>query len=79
MSYIELIRFILVFAFSHGGNQNHHLGGGDVVLMWKAAHVAFQYLLCFFAKILFRLRIVLSRLFVSKIQPEVCSSVCECS
>ena len=27
----------------------------------------------------FRPRVVLSRLFVCKIQPEVCGSVCECS
>ena len=43
-------------------------------------HVAERYFdvaLFFVAKIPFRPRIVLSRLFVSKIQPEVCSSVCE--
>ena len=37
------------------------------------------YLFYFFAKLSFRLRIVLNRLFVSKIQPVVCSSVCECT
>ena len=40
--------------------------------------VAFQHFF-FFAKIPFRPRIMLSRLFVNKIQPEVCSSVCECT
>ena len=33
----------------------------------------------FFTKMPFRPRVVLSGLFVCKIQPEVCSSVCECS
>ena len=33
----------------------------------------------FFTKMSFRPCVVLSRLFVCKIQPEVCSSVCECS
>ena len=35
--------------------------------------------LFFFNKMPFRPRVVLSRLFVCKIQPEVCGSVCECS
>ena len=34
---------------------------------------------CCFAMIPFRQHIVLSRLVVSKIQPEVCISVCECT
>ena len=33
----------------------------------------------FFNKKLLRPSVVLSRLFVCKIQPEVCGSVCECS
>ena len=42
-------------------------------------NVALQPFFFFFVKILFRPCIVLSRLFVSKIQPEVCTSVCECT
>ena len=39
-------------------------------LMWPSGTLMLP-----FAKIPFRLRIVLSRLFVTKIQPEVCSSI----
>ena len=57
-------------------------GGGGVTLMWPSGTLMLpfiRYINIFFAKIPFRPRIVLSRLFVTKIQPEVCSSVCECS
>ena len=39
----------------------------------------FNTLFFIFYKMPFRPSVVLSRLFVCKIQPEVCSSVCECS
>ena len=41
--------------------------------------VHFQHSVVFFNKMPFRPRVVLSRLFVCKIQPEACGSVCECS
>ena len=28
MSYVKLIKFIVVFTFSHGGNRNQQQGGG---------------------------------------------------
>ena len=47
-------------------------------LMWPSGTLMLPFNI-FFGKIPFRPGIVLSRLFVTKIQPEVCSSVCECT
>ena len=83
MSYVKLIRFIVLFTFSHGSNRNQQRGGCQLNVESDVAEqyfdVAFQTL--FFLFFLLRSclgRVVLSRLFVSKMQPEVCSSVCEC-
>ena len=49
-------------------------------LMWPSGTLMFTFKpLLFFYKKPFRPSVVLSRLFVCKIQPEVCGSVCECS
>ena len=51
-------------------------------LMWPSGTLMFAFntlFFFFFNKMPFRPRVVLSMLFVCKIQPEVCSSVCECS
>ena len=48
-------------------------------LMWPSGTLMFTFNTFFFNKKPFRPSVVLSRLFVSKIQPEVCGSVCECS
>ena len=49
-------------------------------LMWPSGTLMFTFnTLFFFNKKPFRPSVVLSRLFVCKIQPEVCGSVCECS
>ena len=85
VSYIKLMRFIALLTFAHGGNRNQQRG--CVTLMWKEAFgvaaryfdVHFQHSFFFFNKMPFRPSVVLSRLFVCKIQPEVCGSVCECS
>ena len=47
-------------------------------LMWPSGTLMFTFntLLFYFIR---RPSVVLSRLFVCKIQPEVCGSVCECS
>ena len=73
------------------GNRNQQRGGGchfDVesgtfkgkfgTLMWPSGTLMFTFntLYFYFYKMPC---VVLSRLFVCKIQPEVCSSVCECS
>ena len=95
MSYVKLMRFIELFTFSHGGNRNQQRGGChfDVesgtfkgkfgALMWPSGTLMFTFkplfFFFFFNKKPFRPRVVQSRLFVCKIQPEVCGSVCECS
>ena len=50
-------------------------------LMWPSSTLMFTFniLYFYFYKMPFRPCVVLSMLFVCKIQPEVCSSVCECS
>ena len=51
-------------------------------LMWPSGTLMFTFntlFFFFFYKKPFRPSVVLSRLFVCKIQPEVCGSVCECS
>ena len=50
-------------------------------LMWPSGTLMFTFNILFFNfyKMPFRPCVVLSMLFVCKIQPEVCSSVCECS
>ena len=54
-------------------------------LMWPSGTLIFTFkplfflFFLFFSKKPFRPSVVLSRLFVCKIQPEVCGSVCECS
>ena len=50
-------------------------------LMWPSGTLMFTFtnLFFFFNKKPFRPLVMLSLLFVCKIQPEVCSSVCECS
>ena len=49
--------------------------------MWPSGTLMFTFNILFlnFYKMPFRPCVVLSMLFVCKIQPEVCSSVCECS
>ena len=91
MSYLELIRYVVLFTLSHGDNRNQQRGGGggggchfDVesgtfkgkfgTLMWPSGTLMLPFNTFFFAKIPFRLRIVLSRLFVSKILHEVCNT-----
>ena len=48
-------------------------------LMWPSGTLMFTFNTLFLNKMPFRPRVVLSMLFVCKIQPEVYSSVCECS
>ena len=51
-------------------------------LMWPSGTLMFTFntfFLFFINKMPFRPCVVLSMLFVCKIQPDVCSSVCECS
>ena len=95
MSYVKLMRFIELFTFSHGGNRNQqrgcvtlmwkaHFQGQirrfDVAERYFDVHFQTSFFFFFFFnKKPFRPRVVLSRLFVCKIQPEVCGSVCECS
>ena len=56
MSYVE---FIAVFTFSNGGNRNQQWGGGGGCHFDVKSSILF-----IFAKILFRPRIVLSRLYL---------------
>ena len=85
MSYVKLMRFIELFTFSHRGNRNQQRG--CVTLMWKARQIRHfdvaerNFDVHFQTSFFFNKRpsVVLSRLFVCKIQPEVCGSVCECS
>ena len=92
VSYVKLMRFIELFTFPHGGNRNQQQGGChfDVesgifkgkfgTLMWPSGTLMFTFNPFFFFFMMpFRPRVMLSLLFVCKIQPEVCSSVCECS
>ena len=84
VSYVELIRLIhfpmVPTGINSGGGGGG--GGGGVTLMWPSGtlmlpFIRYRPIYIFFAKIPFRPRIVLSTLFVTKIHPEVCSSVCE--
>ena len=83
VSYVNEIHCTIFI--SNGGNRNQQWG--CVALMWKAAlsirhfDMAERYFDVHFqrSKKPFRPSVVLSRLFVCKIQPEVCGSVCECS
>ena len=63
-----------------GGHFDVESGTFKGTLMWPSGTLMFTFNTFFlFNKKPFRPSVVLSRLFVCKIQPEVCGSVCECS
>ena len=63
----------------HSDVESGTFKGKFGTLMWPSGTLMFTFNTLFFNKMPFRSRVVLSMLFVCKIQPEVCSSVCECS